>query len=156
MQPERKASARALTETQFRRKIELTNATQVRYLVWLVLEGDWGGQIYLTVPWHLVGENAKIGNLLTRLDKLCWPYNKGDGASAYLIDGVTVGVCGGMGGGGLNEDGLWLHPALLGESEFVGEHAALQQVVDELRGATCEQVKSMQWDAVARELLDMQ
>ena len=27
---------------------------------WLVLEGDWGGQNYLTVPWSQVGPKARI------------------------------------------------------------------------------------------------
>jgi hypothetical protein len=94
---------------------------------WLVLKGDWGGQIYLTVPAKLVGRGADIATLLRELDAAAWSCNEGDGASYYYAkDGRStllaklfkrVGrsdlsrknwVIGGMGGGYLT-DGLWLH-----------------------------------------------
>lgn len=115
---------------------------------WLVLEGDWGGQIYLTVPWHRVGPESRIRVLLKRMNALAWSSNEGDGASAYLTTG-DIGVSGGMGGGRLGEK-LWLH------KEFLGEPTSwMQTAADELRGATCEQVKAMDWVKVASELLDL-
>lgn len=82
---------------------------------WLVLEGDWGGQIYLTVPWRLLGEDPKVLPLLKGLDREAWSCNRGDGRQAYLYSlrergkGMR-GVAGGMGGGRLT-DGIWLHRA---------------------------------------------
>ena len=81
---------------------------------WLVFEGDWGGQIYLTVPSHLVGEEAHVSELLMKLDAFAWDCNEGDGCSTYEYDPASFGgtaedgVSGGMGGGELR-DGLWLH-----------------------------------------------
>lgn len=80
---------------------------------WLVLEGDWGGQIYLTIPWRLVGPDAQIDLLLTELDERAWGCNDGGGASAYLCTANEPGVSfadkvdGGMGGAPLTAD-LWL------------------------------------------------
>lgn len=81
---------------------------------WLILEGDWGGQIYLTVPSHLVGDWARVDELLEKLDTHAWDCNEGLGRSGFLYDpsedGHTSedGFPGGMGGGQL-EDRLWLH-----------------------------------------------
>lgn len=80
---------------------------------WLVLEGDWGGQIYLTVPWRLLGEDPKVLPLLKDLDREAWPSNRGEGRNAYLYsprerEQQGRGVPGGMGGGRLTDD-LWLH-----------------------------------------------
>jgi hypothetical protein len=83
---------------------------------WLVLEGDWGGQIYLTVPSHLVGEGARVDELLEKLDAFAWDCNEGDGRSVYLYepeadelafadDGSTVGTTGYR-----FMDRLWIHP----------------------------------------------
>ncbi len=96
---------------------------------WLVLEGDWGGQIYLTVPLALVGPNARIFDLLQEIDKREWGCNEEDGASALVyspeatLDRMRAygadedfikemrsdmgHYSGGCGGGELT-DGLWL------------------------------------------------
>lgn len=97
---------------------------------WLVLYGDWEGQIYLTVPWAMVGAKARIFDLLKEIDGLEWASNEGDGAGAILYSpsatlAALVGdnppaeideefrrefanhYSGGMGGGELT-DGLWL------------------------------------------------
>ena len=81
--------------------------------IWLVLEGDWGGQIYLTVPWKLLGADPKVLPLLKSLDREAWSCNRGEGRQAYLLSPRERGqktrdVTGGMGGGRLT-DGLWLH-----------------------------------------------
>lgn len=97
---------------------------------WLVLEGDWGGQIYLTVPFALVGPNARIFDLLREIDGHEWSCNEGDGAGALLYSPEAslqemISMCpeieqelvdqlreakmhysGGCGGGELT-DGLW-------------------------------------------------
>jgi len=81
---------------------------------WLVLEGDWGGQIYLTMPLRAgsISVHADVPALLERLDKASWEFNGGLGATAAEHPGkVGDGVLGGMGGGAL-ADGLWLHPKL--------------------------------------------
>ncbi len=81
---------------------------------WLVLEGDWGGQIYVTVPWRLVVADARVDLLLSELDRIAWSCNDGAGCFSHLYDPRLCGdlpvdgVSGGMGGGAL-EDGLWLH-----------------------------------------------
>jgi hypothetical protein len=96
---------------------------------WLVLEGDWGGQIYLTIPWRLVGHDALVGALLHWLDWLAWECNEGDGARASLYDPTRhgddpeEGIDGGMGGGELR-DGLWLH------DEFASERARVAWLLD--------------------------
>jgi len=81
--------------------------------LWLVLEGDWGGQIYLTIPWDQIGPKARIKTLHRELDAIAWPSNDG-GALWDLYDPVELdgkpedGYGGGMGGGKL-EDALWMH-----------------------------------------------
>lgn len=98
---------------------------------WLVLEGDWGGQIYLTIPWRLVGQDALVGALLHWLDWLAWECNEGDGARASLYDPAEhgedpeEGIAGGMGGGAL-DDGLWLH------DEFASQRARVAWLLDYL------------------------
>jgi hypothetical protein len=157
--------------------------------VWLVLQGDWGGQIYLTVPWKCVTYNAKIGELLRAMNKQAWGCNGQDGVDAWLtrprsmakieqdiqLDGAprediaqsfgfanweafveTQGlfVPGGMGGGRLLRDRLWLH------DEFEGNDDAypteVQPLLNELRGATNEQIKEMNWRERAMKSLGLQ
>ncbi|HEU0050653.1 MAG TPA: hypothetical protein VFQ60_01190 [Patescibacteria group bacterium] len=80
--------------------------------LWLVLYGDWGGQIYATVPWSLVGPRAQIYSLSAKFDSRAWACNEGDGAYADLFCAKTPDqyfVSGGMGGGVLVEGDLWLH-----------------------------------------------
>ncbi len=96
---------------------------------WLVLEGDWGGQIYLTVPLALVGPNARIFDLLHEIDGREWASNEEDGATALAhspeaaiermrsygadedfileMQSESGHYDGGCGGGDLT-DGLWL------------------------------------------------
>jgi ribosomal protein L24E len=77
-----------------------------------VLEGDWGGQVYLTIPITLTTER-KVRAALPIIDALEWETNEGEGAACYTQDSDSEeGVWGGM-GGGLMTDGLWLHDSLL-------------------------------------------
>ena len=81
--------------------------------LWLVLEGDWGGQVYLTIPWNQVGPKACIKTLHRELDAIAWSSNDG-GALWNLYDPAEHdakqedGYSGGMGGGKL-ENVLWMH-----------------------------------------------
>lgn len=81
--------------------------------VWLVMEGDWGGQVYLSVPIKYIGPavtDAQIVELARKLDKRAWDCNEGDGCDISLVHSneAESGIVGGM-GGGLKIDGLWLH-----------------------------------------------
>ena len=77
---------------------------------YVIMEGDWGGQIYLTCPMKLVKcseESLKI--LLDDLDVLAWECNDGEGKGLfYEIHHPGDGIGGGMGGGQVKE-GLWIH-----------------------------------------------
>ncbi len=75
---------------------------------WFILEGDWGGQIYLTIPIaKTTAERAQ--QALRIIDAVEWSCNERRGASFYTQDGQPGdGVWGGMGGGLLTE-GLWTH-----------------------------------------------
>jgi len=88
----------------------------------LVIQGDWGGTIYCTVPAkYVLCLEEKLLPLATALERAFWGCN-------FCIDGVTEeehggegvyfvtpppghGVSGGMGGGAVT-DGLWVHGSL--------------------------------------------
>ena len=81
---------------------------------YVVMEGDWGGQIYLTCPVrYVICDEDMLKKLLKKLDHMCWKCNGGDGA-AIRYETFSQGeiVAGGM-GGGLAVDGLWIHPKIL-------------------------------------------
>ena len=47
---------------------------------YVVMEGDWGGQIYLTCPVkYIVCDEALLKKLLIKLDQICWKCNGGEG-----------------------------------------------------------------------------
>jgi hypothetical protein len=76
----------------------------------LIMEGDWGGQIYLAWPASLVkcSEQA-LKQLLADLDKIAWKCNEGEGANLYFeVRPVGSPVAGGMGGGTVGPTG-WVH-----------------------------------------------
>lgn len=106
---------------------------------WYVLEGDWSGQVYATVPTSLVqGRNARkrIWTALRLMDRLGWGCNDGQGTD-LLLDSQTPTemttndwslqetfvrgwklagrTFGGVGGGRLVHGDLWLHPEILGQ-----------------------------------------
>lgn len=78
---------------------------------YLVMEGDWGGQIYLVCPVNLVKCDEKaLDQLLSELDEIAWECNGGEGAGIYYERRkLGEGITGGMGGGVAAED-LWIHP----------------------------------------------
>lgn len=88
---------------------ELLNSCDVTR-TWLVMEGDWGGQIYLTVRLDKLGKDAESSKLLAAMDKAAWESNEGGGTDDWCIttDEPSKGVPGGMGGGELT-NGVWIH-----------------------------------------------
>ncbi|MBU2476687.1 hypothetical protein KKG83_04410 [Candidatus Micrarchaeota archaeon] len=77
---------------------------------YLIMEGDYGGQIYLSTPVKLIKCDIKtLEKLLKELDKIAWDCNEGMGCGIYFErKKVGEGIWGGMGGGiALNE--LWVH-----------------------------------------------
>jgi hypothetical protein len=80
----------------------------------VILEGDFGGQIYATSPATLVQcDEAAIHQLAVDLEAICWPENPEGGGKAYF-ERWPVGkkVDGGLGGGLVKVGELWVHPAL--------------------------------------------
>lgn len=86
----------------------------------MVLEGDWGGQVYLTVPVDRLGPDAQLEALLLHLDRIAWPSNEGQGTRVYREDAMLdEGIPVGMGGGCVFSDAVWLHPEFAAEVEMV-------------------------------------
>ena len=77
----------------------------------VILEGDCGGTIYLTVPIYRVtcGEVA-LNQLLSDIDAMCWA-DLSMALVLYEVLPIGGALAGGMGGGQV-VDGLWLHPKL--------------------------------------------
>ena len=77
----------------------------------VVMEGDYGGSIYLTCPLrHVRCDAATLERVLTLLDKLAW--GDPDGARVYYEHRPVGSAVAGGTGGGIVADGLWLHPDL--------------------------------------------
>lgn len=75
---------------------------------YLVMQGDDGGQIYLTAPVGIVKVNEKILEILLKdIDTLAWNDPSMVGMY-YEIHEKNTGVAGGMGGGRVEND-LWVH-----------------------------------------------
>jgi hypothetical protein len=81
---------------------------------YLIMEGDWGGQIYLTAPVHLLRcTSSDLASLLAELDDHAWSCNEGAGCGFFFeTRGPLEGVSGGM-GGGITMPDIWLHPDLV-------------------------------------------
>jgi hypothetical protein len=76
----------------------------------LVLEGDYGGQIYLTCPASVVEcSESTLAALLRELDRIAWPTNDNDGIAMHFeVAPVGAGIAGGIGGGIVTES-VWVH-----------------------------------------------
>lgn len=81
--------------------------------VYCIMEGDWGGQIYLSIPVNKIKcDEDTLKNLLKEMDKISWECNEGEGSGIYYEPHrIGDGIGGGM-GGGLITDGLWVHNEL--------------------------------------------
>jgi hypothetical protein len=94
----------------------------------VIMEGDDGGTIYLTVPVYKVTcSEIALRHLLSDIDAMCW----NDRRLAHLIyEIVPIGgaVAGGMGGGRV-ADGLWLHPRV----QELGVRQDIEQVLNDQR-----------------------
>lgn len=73
---------------------------------YVVLEGDWGGQIYLCCPVsHIKCSQEQLKRLLDDLDAIAWKCNEEEGKGMYFeIRKPGEGIGGGMGGGLIKED----------------------------------------------------
>lgn len=85
-----------------------------------ILEGDYGGQIYVVVHARDVKcKENQLVDLLEYLDRLEW--DDPDGAKIYYESRAKAGgVAGGMGGGTV-ADGIWIHPRLQTHAELIAD-----------------------------------
>src|SRR5262249_41746862 len=75
----------------------------------VVLEGDWGGQIFLTCPAQLVQcTEQTLQQLLSDLNETAWPGQEEGMGVFYERLPVGAGVAGGMGGAAIQGD-IWVH-----------------------------------------------
>ena len=83
-----------------------------------VLAGDNGGQIYLTCPVKYVKCTEDVlKKLLSEIDDIEWGCNEGWGAKVdYRRANAGDGIIGGI-GGGVVEDGLWIHPDIVNDKK---------------------------------------
>ena len=132
----------------FKEEVERLRREKPRARLYLVLEGDWGGQIFLTIPCKQVGPKAKVATLLRKINWLAWHCNcdrrHDDGSTFYVYPARSneKGVGGGMGGGALTKS-LWLH------KEFVNPEFPPHDKWTKLRAKT-------DWQKLATQLLDIQ
>jgi hypothetical protein len=93
----------------------------------VILEGDFGGQIYVVAPLsHVRCTEAALHSLLAELDAMEW--SEPDGASVVFERlPVGKGVPGGMGGAVVGE-GVWVHERLR------MHHSAIVEVLSGERG----------------------
>jgi hypothetical protein len=91
----------------------------------VIMEGDWGGQIYLTCPLNLVScDEEVLKKLLDYLDGIVWACNEGEGKGIYYeVKCPGEGVSGGMGGGVVLPE-LWVH------DEFLNIKGTIQKIID--------------------------
>ena len=79
---------------------------------WYVLSGDWGGQIYMTIPINFVSVYIAKA-ILHIIDAVEWGTNEGRGAELLIRDASEdMSILGGLGGGQLEPRCIWIHPQL--------------------------------------------
>jgi hypothetical protein len=86
----------------------------------VILEGDYGGQIYVVAPASRVEcSEGELLHLLRDLDEIAWPGSEED-ASVLRYERLPVGskVPGGMGGARVDGD-VWIHKELLPHAEAI-------------------------------------
>ena len=79
---------------------------------YLIMDGDYGGQIYLTIPARLVESDMSVlQHLLVDIDS--FEFSNPDTASLHFERySPRSSVVGGKGGGRILK-GLWIHPSLI-------------------------------------------
>jgi hypothetical protein len=94
--------------------IESLDSARTEPNAYVIMEGDWGGQIYLTAPVRLLRcDVAELELILQELDAHAWSCNGGEGCGFFFEERESFeGVSGGMGGGATLRD-LWIHPELV-------------------------------------------
>ena len=146
------------------------NLVGVALVPCLVLEGDWGGQTYLTVPAKFVGEKANPGQLLKEMNNFAWDCNcsdkiveetGGDGSMMFIEELMEFE--------GMKPLELWVDEEFHATRRFrQGEHWHSISV-DELAPRdfspetdmppqvefTCEEVWGMKWGERVRQYLDL-
>ena len=96
-------------------------------MCYLIMEGDDGGQIFLTVPVNITNTNEEnLSALLKEIDERTW--NNPRTRSMYYIHGNDgKEIAGGM-DGGLLRTGLWVHPTLNGLREYIAEKLGMNSL----------------------------
>jgi hypothetical protein len=80
---------------------------------YMIMEGDWGGQIYLSIPVKKINcDQVTLIKLLNEIDRTEWRCNCGKGSGIYF-ERKNIGeeLVGGE-GGGIATNGLWVHENL--------------------------------------------
>jgi len=76
---------------------------------YVIMEGDWGGQIYLVCPIKMIKcDEEQLKKLLLDLDSIAWPGNDGGYGIYYEKHNPGDIIAGGM-GGGIATETLWVH-----------------------------------------------
>lgn len=77
---------------------------------YVVADGDWGGQVYFTIPAAEVAcSEERVRQLVREVDQVCWGGQEEGSLGVNFRSGTPgEGVVGGMGGGVLR-GGLWVH-----------------------------------------------
>ena len=86
----------------------------------VILEGDYGGQIYVVAPASLVAcSEGELLHLLRDLDEIAWPGSEED-ASTLRYERLPEGskVPGGMGGAHVDGE-VWIHAELSPHAEAI-------------------------------------
>ena len=106
-------------------------AEAVAHCAHVVLQGDYGGQIYFTCPATKIKcSEPSLKRLLDYLDAQSW--KDPEGAGMYFEDRPKdSGVLGGM-GGGVALDDIWLHPELQKLGLEAKVRAFVAGLIDEL------------------------
>ena len=95
---------------------------------YVVFEGDYGGQIYLTCPMSKINCDEKIlKQLLSDIDAYCFDYLNSTGIY-YEVHQTNEGIAGGM-GGGITKTDVWIHPKVV----ELGIASHIKQVIDGVR-----------------------
>lgn len=91
---ERLALRQQRNETVVRAERPLANLIQERDVKrWMVFEGDWGGQIYASIPLSMLPLDFTVANandLLKDFEKAEWESNEGEGGSWYIVQDCGV------------------------------------------------------------------